>query len=250
MAGGGGSGNSTTTINPPKYQQPYIQAGLGSAQDLYNTQAQNPGASVAPFSGDTNAAFGNIRQLAGGASGITQNANGLANQTLNGDFLNSNPYIDATFQKAALGTQNQLASEFGRSGRNVDQSQGNRAQQLNDLATQIYGGNYANERANQQQTLGMSGQLDQANYTGANALLGIGSQQENLNQQQIDASGKNLDDYMQRVSGSYGQTSSAPSNTNRGAGILGGAMAGSQLGSQYGYGGYGAVLGGLLGGYG
>jgi hypothetical protein len=206
---------------------------------------------VAPFSGDTENAFGMIRsQPIGPGSPNTGNANNLANQTLSGGFLGSNPYLDQTFNKAALATQNQLASEFARSGRNVGASEGLRSQQLNDLATGIYGGAYDQERNRQNQVLGMSGQLDAANYNGANALLGIGAQQENLNQQQLDARGSALDQYLQRVGGSYGQTNIASGSGNRMAGALGGGMLGSQLGSQFGGNGglYGGILG-SLGGY-
>jgi hypothetical protein len=249
MAGGGG-GNSTTRVEPPKYQLPYLQSGLSAAQNLYNQQSGGQNM-VAPFSGDTENAFGMIRsQAIGPGSGITGNANNLANQTLSGGFLGSNPYLDQTFNKAALATQNQLASEFARSGRNVGASEGLRSQQLNDLATGIYGGAYDQERNRQNQVLGMSGQLDAANYNGANALLGIGAQQENLNQQQLDARGSALDQYLQRVGGSYGQTNIASGSGNRMAGALGGGMLGSQLGSQFGGNGglYGGILG-SLGGY-
>lgn len=251
IGGGGGGGNTTTRTEPPKYQLPYLQQGLASSQDLYQQQTRQGGpTTVAPFSGDTQAAMGQVRDLAGGSTGITANANTLANATLNGDYLNNNPYLDQTFNRAAMQTQGQLASQFAGSGRNVGASEGLRSQQLNDLATGIYGGAYDAERNRQQQVLGMSPQLEQANYTGSNALLGIGAQQENLNQQYIDAPGKSLDQYLQRVSGNYGQTQISPNTQNRGAGILGGAMLGSQLGGQYGYGGYGALAGGLLGGWG
>jgi hypothetical protein len=72
---------------------------------------------------------------------------------LGGNYLpgnpNGNPYLDQTFDMAALRTQNQLSSEFARGGRNVEASQPIRSQQLGDLATQIYGGAYDAERNRQ-----------------------------------------------------------------------------------------------------
>lgn len=245
MAGGGGGGNTTTRVDPPKWQAPLLQYGGTQAQNLYQQQSGNPSASVAPFSSDTQAGFGQIRSLAGGSSGITGNANNLANQTLSGGFLGSNPYLDQTFNRAALATQNQLASQFAGSGRNIGASEGLRSQQLNDLATGIYGGAYDQERNRQNQVLGMSGQLDAANYNGANALLGIGAQQENLNQQQINAPGNLLDQYMQRIGGNYGQVNTASGSGNRVGSALGGGMLGSQLGSGFGQ--YGGLIGGGLG---
>lgn len=236
----GGGGNSTTTVNLPKWQQPYVQHGAESAKNLYD----NGGTAVAGFNGDQQAGFSGIRDLATN-NGLNSAASGLATNTLNGGFLNSNPYIDATFNRAALATQNQLASQFAGAGRNVDASEGLRSQQLNDLATQIYGGNYAQERQNQMATLGMSPQLNAAQYTGANALLGIGGQQQQQSQAQLDQPGNSLDQYMQRVGGSYGQVTSQPTSSNRFGSALGGGMLGSQLGS--GFGGNGSLIGGGLG---
>lgn len=240
----GGGGNSTTRVDPPKWQEPLLRYGGDQARSQYDQHANGQNM-VAPFSGDTNSGFGQIRALAGGSSGITANANNLTNQTLSGGFMGSNPYLDQTFQRAALGTQNQLASEFAGHGRNIAASEGLRSQQLNDLATGIYGGAYDQERNRQNQVLGMSGQLDSANYNGANALLGIGAQQENLNQQQLNAPGSALDQYMQRVGGNYGQVNTASGSGNRMAGALGGGMLGSQLGGQFG--GNGSLYGGGLG---
>ena len=240
MSGGGGGGNSTTTVNLPKWQEPYVKFGAQQAQNMYNAG----GTGVAGFNGDQQAGFGQIRNLAGG-NGLNTGATNLATSTLNGDFLNSNPYLDATFNRAALNTQNQLASEFAGHGRNIGASEGLRSQQLNDLATQIYGGNYAQERQNQMATLGMSPQLNASQYTGANALLGIGAQQQQQNQAELDQPGNALDQYMQRVGGSYGQVTSQPTSQNRFAGALGGGMLGSQIGGQFG--GYGGLIGGGLG---
>src|SRR6185503_17902651 len=134
MAGPSGGGNQTTTVNLPKWQEPYVKYGAGQAQDLY----RNGGTGVAGFTADTMAGHDQVRGLAGNNQ-LGGAASGLATNTLNGGFLNSNPYIDQTFNRAALQTQNQLASEFAGHGRNVGASEGLRSQQLNDLATSIYG---------------------------------------------------------------------------------------------------------------
>jgi len=240
MSGGGGGGNSTTTVNLPKWQEPYVKYGAGQAQDLY----RNGGTPVAGFSGDTVLGQNQIRGLAinnqlGNAS------SNLATNTLNGGFLNSNPYLDKTFEQARLATQNGLASEFASHGRNIGASEDLRSGQLNDLATKIYGGNYAQERQNQMATLGMSPQLNQSQFAGGNALLGIGAQTQQQQQAELDQPGNSLDQYMQRVGGSYGQVTSQPTSQNRFAGALGGGMLGSQFGSQFG--GYGGLIGGGLG---
>lgn len=206
-----GSTSQTQTTQPPKWQRPYIEQGLQASQRQYQ-QDQN---TYAPYQGLTSTALTGISNLAQN-NPLSGNASNLANQTLSGGFLGSNPYLDATFNKAALATQNQLASQFAGAGRNVDQSMGLRSQQLNDLATQIYGGNYQAERDRQQQTLGMSPLLNNAQYSDMERLLGVGQSGSNA-----------LDQYMGRVSGGYGSSSRTSGGGNLftgllGAGILGG----------------------------
>lgn len=237
-----GGGSQQTGSGPPKWQLPYIKYGTEEAKNIYQNQ---PG--VVPFSPETEQALGGItaRATNNQLTGAQQN---LATQTLNGGFLGANPYLDQTFNRAAQATQGQLASQFAGAGRNVDQSQGNRAQQLNDLSAQIYGGAYNQERQLQNQVLGMSPSLQQAGYADLNQLATVGAAREGLQQERNDYAGGQLDQYLGRVSGNAGQYGTV--SRNRGAGALGGAMMGSQLGGQYGYGGWGALLGGILGGWG
>jgi hypothetical protein len=275
---GSTSGGGTTRTEPPKYQLPYLQGSLASAQGLYNQQSG--GQSVAPLSSETEQALQGITSRATAGSDVTRNANTLASGVLGGDYLNNNPYasqlesfnsmtnpyLDQTYNRAALQSQNALASQFAGSGRNVDASMGLRSQQLNDLATGIYGGAYENdrnrqlqalgmgmgaydnERNRQQQTLGMSGQLAQADYADLGQLAQVGATREGYNQELLDAPGNALDQYIGRISGNMGQTTINSQSRNRGAGALGGAMAGAQMGSMFGP--WGAGIGGILGGIG
>jgi hypothetical protein len=237
MPDGGGGGNQITRVEPPSYQLPYLQAGLGQASQLYNQ-----GRSVVPFAPQTEAAIQGTTQRALQGSPVTSAAQNYATQSLQGGFMGSNPWLDQTFQRAALGTQNQLASEFAGAGRNVGASQGLRSQQLNDLATGIYGGDYQQERNRQQGVLGQAGALANQDYIDLAQLGGAGAQVEGLAQQYADAPGQNLDQFLGRVSGNMGQTTIAPRQSNRVGGAVGGALAGSMLGP------WGALGGGILGG--
>lgn len=243
MAGGGGGGNQTTRTEPPKYQLPYLERGLGYAQNQYN--ASSAGQNVAPLSNESNQALTGMTNLAGN-NALTGAQQDLATKTLQGGFLGSNPYLDATFNKAAMATQGNLASQFAGAGRNIDQSMGNRAQELESLATSIYGGAYNDERNRQQQVLGMSPQLQQAGYADLDRLAGVGASREGYQQEQLDAPGQALDQFLARVSGNMGQSYTVNGGRNRAAGALGGGMLGAQLGSQFG--GWGQLGGGLLGG--
>jgi hypothetical protein len=249
----GGSGSSTTRVEPPKYQLPYLQTGLSEAQGLYDRQqGQN---TVAPFSSETQQGLAGITQRAQTGSPITGAADNLATTTLNGGFMGANPQLDNMFNRAAMQSRGQLASQFAGSGRNIGASEGLRSQQLNDLATGIYGGAYDQERNRQMQTLSMSPQLANAGYADFDRLLGVGAQREGLQQEQLDAPGRNLDQFLTRVSGNYGQTQIAPNTRNRAAGAMGGGMMGAQMGQQFGNGnpwatGIGALGGALAGGWG
>lgn len=237
------SGGSTTTSGPPKWQLPYLQQGLQGAQQMYNSG----GPGVVPFSSETEQALqGTAARATAGNEGV-RNAQNINNSVLQGNFLGANPYLDQTFNKAALQTQNQLASQFAGNGRNIDASEGLRSQQLNDLATGIYGGAYDSERNRMQQSIGMAQGLANQDYVDLGQLAGVGAQREGLAQDQANAPGFNLDQYLGRISGNMGTSTTQPNNRNTGAGAIGGAMLGSQLGSQYG--GWGQLGGGLLGGY-
>lgn len=239
-----------TTTEPPSFQLPYLQYGLGQAKSIYDQ-----GSNVVPFSPQSEQALQGVTNRATAGSPLVSSANDYVQKSLSGGFLGSNPYLDQTFNQAAMATQGQLASQFAGSGRNVDASQGLRSQQLNGLATQIYGGAYNNERQLQQGVLGSVLPLANQDYVDLAQLRGAGSDIEGLAREYQQAPSQALDQYLGRVSGNMGATQTSPLYRNSGASILGGALLGSQLGSALGgsnpYGGLiGAVGGGILGGYG
>ncbi len=235
-----GGQSQTQRTEPPKYQLPYLQQGLGESQRLYGA-----GAPVAGFTPYQQQAQNMVGQRAMNGDPTIIAATNYAQQSLNGGFLGSNPWLDQTFNKTALATQGQLASQFAGAGRNVDQSQGLRAQQLNDLATSVYGGAYENERNRQQGVLPYAQQLGNQSYTDAQALLNVGNQQQGLNQQVLDAPNTALDRYLARIrGGDYGSTTKTGGGGFSGSGALGGAALGSAFG-PWGTG-IGAILGGLF----
>lgn len=242
-----GGGGSTTTAGPPSWQLPYVKEGMAGAQQQY----QQGGTPVVPFSAETEQALqGTAARAQQGSAGVRA-AQDVNTQTINGGFLGSNPYLDQTFNRAAMQTQNQLASQFAGSGRNIGASEGLRSQQLNDLATGIYGGAYDAERNRQQQAIGQASGLANQDYTDLGQLAGVGAQREGLAQDIANQPGANIDQYLSRVTGGGGTSTYQPSNRNRFAGAIGGGMMGSQMGSQMSGGSnWGTALGGLLGAYG
>lgn len=273
MGSSSGSQNTTTRTEPPAFIQPYLQYGAGQSRALYETGGPKyyPGNTVVPFAPQTEQALGLTEQRALAGSPVTNAAQGYSTDVLSGKYLpggaNQNPYLDATFNRAADATQNRLASAFAGSGRNIEASRAPMALELNDLANQVYGGAYQNERQAQQAMVPFSTQLANQDYTDLAALQGVGGQVEDLSGRLMEdqaarwdfsqnAPQINLDNYLARVTGAFpGGTSTAttPTYRNRTAGAAGGAMSGAMAGSQImpGWGtAIGAIAGGLLGAYG
>lgn len=179
--GSSSSPTRTTTVNePPAFIQPYMQYGAQQSRALYETGGPQyyGGNTVVPFSDQTEQALGLTEQRALQGSPVVDAAQNYAANTLNsaptsqfGGASNpyasganpyggaSNPYLDATFNRAADSVQQRLGTQFAGSGRNIDASRAVNADELNNLATGIYGGAYENERNRQlaygQQQLGI-----------------------------------------------------------------------------------------------
>lgn len=263
------SGPKTTTqtqsTEPPAYVRPYLQQAATESQSLYNKGPAQyyPGQTVTPFSSQTQQALDLTQQRALNGSPVNKAAQGYATDTLAGKYLNANPYLDATFNRAADQVQNRLNTDFAASGRNIDAGRAPAAQELNDLSSRIYGGAYDAERNRMQGTLGMAPSLAAQDYADLGALQGVGAQYEDLASRQMadkvsrydfeqNAPGVALDQYIARLNNQPGGSSSStmPYFQNRAAGGLGGAAVGYGLGNQFGQGGWGAALGGLLGAFG
>jgi hypothetical protein len=256
---------TTNTSGPPAYLQPYYNQALQGAQSIYDKGPTGyyPGQTVIPFSDETNQALTGIQQRATNGSPLNASASGYANDVLTGKYLNNNPYLDATFNRSADAVQNRLQSGFASGGRNIEAARPVANDELSGLANQIYGGAYDAERNRMQQVLPMAGDIANQEYADYDRMLGVGGLREDLAGRQADdaaarwdfnqnAAGVNLDQYLARIQGSPGSSStqSSPLYRNRGAGALGGAIAGYGLGDQYGYGALGAGIGSLLGAYG
>ncbi|HYF34378.1 MAG TPA: hypothetical protein VD994_03730 [Prosthecobacter sp.] len=191
MLGGGSkpAGTITTVQDVPEWLKPYITENIDKARGTRDQLLmQNQGAL------DTSE-----NALSAFARGDSLNANpalGLLQGTASGSYLNSNPYLDAMYAKAARGvtdtylntTQPRTDAIFngpGTMGGNtayqqmVARNQYGLGENLGNLATSIYGGNYAQERQNQlgaQQSIGnlfSTGQQQQ--LAAAGALPGVAS---------------------------------------------------------------------------
>jgi len=127
-------------------------------------QVRAPGFIEQPLARAANVA--NLQAFGGAPeSYVTSQGRDLAGQTLRGDFLmpDSNPFLQATFDRGADAVQKRLDTQFAGAGRNIGASAAPARQELSDLASNLFGGNYQAERGRQMNTLGMSSQFDPLN---------------------------------------------------------------------------------------
>jgi hypothetical protein len=237
--GGGGGGQQTTVTksDPWEGQQGYLKDIFAKAQQSYSGGMLAPeyfgGQTVASQAPETLNAQNMTTQRAMEGSPVTSSAKGLLTDTLNGSYLNSNPYLDATFNRAADQVESRVNSAFEAGGRHGGgANQRVLGQTLGDLATNIYGQNYQQERGRQQQGILLSPQVANQDYTDLQALSGVGAAKEGYNQNVINSDiakynyNANLPyngllNYSNLVQGNYGGTSTQSSPSYNG-GLLGG----------------------------
>lgn len=291
--GGGGTTQTTQTVNsgPWQAQQPYLTDVFAKSQALYDGNSARrafPTSTVAPLNENQNQGLLSILGTPNNAN--VPAASALNLRTLNGDFLNSNPWVDKTFGMASdavkrqymTGTAPQTAGAMAGAGRYgsgayknlMDGNQIQYGKTLDDLATGIYGGNYANERQIQQQAVGQAPGLAQAAYIDPLMRLMAGDRQQQQSQAEIgdvvnrfnfdqEQPTRALNTYLGQVTGNYGQsgttTSQTPYYSNPMASMLGGGLglaslfsggansAASGIGGLFGKGGGAAAGAGGLG---
>jgi hypothetical protein len=142
------SKSKTKTVNDPwKPAQPYILENLRQQQDVFNSsQPQLMG-----FAGQQRDTYG---RLAPGAEQGIVGAQNLVNRNLSGANLTANPYLDAILGRTREDVTNSVGDIFGGAGRyGSGMHQAILAKELADAENQARYGDYAQERAYQQQAI-------------------------------------------------------------------------------------------------
>lgn len=227
----------------PAWELPYQQYGLQQA--LAQFQGINsPQQLVAGFSPQQNQAISGITDLATNGTPETSAAQSYVSNVLSGQPAN-NPYLNSEFNLGANAVQNRLESEFAGSGRNVIGSLPIQSDELNNLATQLYGGAYQTGIQQQENALGQAVPLEQEQFGAQQNLYNAGGAIQNLGQEFIQAPQTFLSNYLGQV-GMYPGTQSTLTQPLSGAQQIGQASAlaglGGTAGSQI-----GNYIGGLLG---
>ena len=285
--GGSQKAKTTTTTEPWSGVQPFLKSGYQDAQALYKQGAPGyyPGQTIAPMSSYTKNALDATAQRATYGSDVTRAGQDQLKSTLNGDYLNSNHYLQGAIDAAVRPITNAFNSEVmpgidsnfsaagrygsGLQGAAYDDANAQLAQQIGNVSSQMAYQNYGDERQKQMQAMLFAPQMAAQDYIDLGMLGQAGQGYDQFNQNVINANidkynyNQNADwnflnDYIGLLNGATGgsSTTTAPKqgSTAGGAitGALGGAMAGAQIGSIIpGIGtGIGALAGGALGGLG
>ena len=258
--------------------QPYLTSGFQRADNLYAQGGPQyyGDSTVTPFGTDTTAAMDMFRNTAMQGSGVPQAATGQLQSTLQGDYLNSNPYLDAMYNSAAERlTENyqeavapSVGARFDSAGRYgsglyenaLENSQQSLGDSLAMLAGNVYGQDYQNERTNQIRAAGLAPSVSPLGYYDASQLLNIGELQDQKAQQFLSDDVNrfnfnqnrpydNLGRYMGYLGGNYGSEISQPfDQTAYNLGLLGtGLGIGDELLGGTSYGSVGGLLGNIFG---
>lgn len=160
-----------------------------------------PGQSYAEASGETLRGISGIDRLATQGHSGTAAAGGYNESVLAGDYLNSNPYLDQTFDAAArgvtrafkTGTSPGIQSAFDAAGRGASgsavnaqlQAQDQFGRNLGELATSIYGGNYQQERGRMEGAAGRAPGIEQMELGRYGAQIQAGGVGEGFQRERI-----------------------------------------------------------------
>lgn len=274
-----GSTTSTQSAQPWGPQQQPLQNIFNQAGNLFNQGGPQvySGPLAAPVAPETQQSWAMQTARAQQGNPLNASAQGYGQSVLNGDYLNANPWLDKMAQSAARPLVNNFmeatapgiishAISVGRHGSGAEGTQMGQAadilaQNLSAQNAALYGGNYAQERQNQQQMAGMAPTLASSDYTDIAALNDVGAQRQAQGQNQINAQQQQfnqsqmqpynaLDLYLKTIMGAGQnptQTTTQPYFTNPGASALGGAMAGNMIGSSLGSPWLGTAAGAVMG---
>ena len=191
---------STTITNRDPWgpQQPYLTTGFERAQAdvLEKPITQFPASTVVPFSGQTEAGLQAAEALAAGGNPLVDAATQQLGQTIQGDYLNANPFFDAAVSAATRPLVEQYQESIlpgiqagfsgkGRYGSGLQAFQQQRAgegleRQIGDISSAMAYKNYQDERARMAAGISAAPAMRQAAYMDPAEMERIGGVRESL----------------------------------------------------------------------
>lgn len=274
MSGGGKGGKtqtstSTQTVEVPEYLERELRYGLSEARDLYDQGAPEfyPNQTYADFDPLQLEAQDATLGRARAGSPLIDSAQDLTQRTLDGEFLQGNPYLDQLLERYGAKANSQVLGTFNQSGRlgsgaNVATSQ----QAIADATLPFLFNTYENERGRQVNASQFAPTLAAEDYRDIAAIDAVGGIRQGQTQLGVDedvarynyeatAPSTWLDQYLSRVnsSGANNLTTTTGTQTTKtkSGGGLGSALGTAlSIGSMLVPGGQFAALGDSLGGLG
>lgn len=198
----GGGQSSTTVQSIPNELKPLATQYTNKAIDLSNQGYQAyDGQRYADLNNmQTSGADAMYNRAMNGSSTVNAGEQNVAD-TLNGNYLNSNPYLDASFKaqsgavtdaynSAVNNTDSTMAraGAFGGSAWQQAQQQNNDtlAKNLGNLSSNVYANNYAQERQNQMTAQNTAINYGNQDYTDAAQAVKAGQMYQDNAQQNLD----------------------------------------------------------------
>ena len=182
---------TTTTVKNelPAWAQPYSEGlmakGAAVAERPYQAYTGNR---IAGFSPEQLQGMQGTMTRATQGNAAVNAGQGMLEKTLKGDYLSpdSNPWFRQNVESAMGQVQGRLNNQFnnpGAFGSTAHQEVMNRG--LGELASGMYGQNYANERANQMGAAGQALGYGAQDYNDLNAMLRVGDTTRQMSQDQL-----------------------------------------------------------------
>ena len=195
------SSKTTTTYKIDPYLAKQSKYGLSRARGLRDRSDPMPSQYVG-ISDPRQSALDQIMGISGqrGGSMVPGAALGEWQKTLQGGYLDANPYIDDIVGRAAQQAGGSQVGGYATQGRFGSGAMANAvADATMSTASNLYGANYQNERNRMMGALGQSGAMEALQYADAARQMGVGQQYEaDQSQQAMEAMRQYVPPYMQQ----------------------------------------------------
>lgn len=160
--------------------KPIYSAEIGAASKALESDFNANRAGTADIANSITSRLPDLANKAFGPNSLLSSAQGYAQDTIGGKYLNSNPYVNEMAGNARSAAADDVQSYFGKLGRTGSgANMESFARGVNEADLNFRGNIYNQERGMQQQAAGMAPSLNAADYDGVQAYLqaaGVGAE--------------------------------------------------------------------------
>lgn len=160
--------------------KPIYKAEIGAAASALSSDYNANKQGTADIANSITSRLPDLANKAFGPSSLLTSAQGYAQDTIGGKYLQNNPYVDQMAGNARSAAADDVQSYFGKLGRTGSgANMESFARGVNEADLNFRGGIYNQERGMQQQAAGMAPALNAADYDGIGTYLqaaGVGAE--------------------------------------------------------------------------